>query len=86
MSRRYKWFFTEEWDEGGVIHLTKYGKRKVSEINETRFQMERYSPYDYCNLVECNSEEQYDSYLKCRIEDRNPSNRYEINDNEQEET
>lgn len=48
MSRRYKYLFTEEWDEGGKNHVSAYGKRSRKEVDEIADQMERYSPYDYC--------------------------------------
>ena len=69
MSRRYRWFFTEEWDEGGVIHVAAYGKRKRSEIEKLSDQMDRYSPYDYCCTNESDTEEEYKSRLQARIND-----------------
>ena len=63
-----KYLFTEEWDEGGVNHVTAYGNRKRSEINEICDQMDRYSPYDYVDSVECETEEEYNQYLQARID------------------
>jgi hypothetical protein len=67
MSRRYKWFFTEEWDEGGTVHVAAYGQRKRSEIASISDQMERYSPYDYTCPNESDTEEEYKSRLQARI-------------------
>lgn len=67
MSRRYKYLFTEEWDEGGQVHVAAYGKRKQSEIYSICKQMERYSPYDYASPNVSDTEEEYDSCLQARI-------------------
>ena len=69
MSRRYKWFFTEEWFEGGQNHVAAYGKRKRSEIDRLSDQMDRYSPYDYACPNESDTEEEYKSRLQARIND-----------------
>ena len=69
MSRRHKYLFTEEWDEGGVNHVAAYGKRKRSEIDDICDQMDRYSPYDYCCSNESDTEEEYKSRLQARIND-----------------
>lgn len=68
MSRRYKYLFTEEWDEGGIVHVAAYGKRKRTEIDNICDQMERYSPYDYTCPNESDSEEEYNSLLQARID------------------
>jgi len=69
MSRRHKFFFTEEWDEGGRNHVAAYGLCKRKEIDSIVEQMERYSPYDYVDSVECDTEEDYKSRLQARIND-----------------
>ena len=69
MSRRYKWFFTEEWFEGGKVQVAAYGKRKRSEIDTISDQMDRYSPYDYAVPNVSDSEEEYKSRLQARIND-----------------
>ena len=68
MSRRYKYLFTEEWDEGGKVHVAAYGKIKRSEIDDILEQQEKYSPYDYVDSVETDSEEEYNQYLQVRID------------------
>lgn len=68
MSRRHKYLFTEEWDEGGVNHVAAYGLRKRSEIDNIVDQQERYSPYDYIDHVVTDSEEEYKTYLQARID------------------
>lgn len=68
MSRRWKWFFTEEWDEGGTVHVAAYGQQKRSEIDNILEQQEKYSPYDYVDSVTCDTEEEYKKYLQARID------------------
>lgn len=68
MSRRWKWFFTEEWYEGGQNHVSAYGKRRHKEIDKICDQMERYSPYDYVDSNICDTEEEYKSRLQARID------------------
>ena len=68
MSRRYKYLFTEEWDEGGVNHVAAYGKRKRSEIDDILEQQDKYSPYDYVDSVVVDTEEEYKEYLQARID------------------
>lgn len=68
MSRRYRWFFTEEWDEGGTVHVAAYGQQKRSEIDNILEQQEKYSPYDYVDSVTCDTEEEYKKYLQARID------------------
>lgn len=67
MSRRYKYFFTEEWYESGKNHVSAYGKRSLKEVDEIADQMERYSPYDYCCMNESDTEEEYNLRLQARI-------------------
>lgn len=68
MSRRYRWFFTEEWDEGGTVHVAAYGKQKRSEIDNILEQQDKYSPYDYIDHVMVDTEEEYKTYLQTRID------------------
>ena len=68
MSRRFKYLFTEEWDEGGTVHVAAYGKRHMKEIDEILDQQDRYSPYDYVDSVVRDSEEEYNRYLQARID------------------
>ena len=69
MSRRHKYFFTEEWYEGGRNHVSAYGMRTRKEIDDICHQMDRYSPYDYVDSVMCDTEEEYKKYLQARIDD-----------------
>ena len=69
MSGRCKYLFTEEWYEGGKLHVAAYGKRKCSEIESICEQMDRYSPYDYACPNESDTEEEYKSRLQARIND-----------------
>ncbi len=64
-----KYLFTEEWDEGGKVHIAAYGKRSSKEIDSIADQMDRYSPYDYCCTNESDTEEEYKSRLQVRIND-----------------
>lgn len=68
MSRRWKWFFTEEWDEGGKVHVAAYGQQKRSEIDNILEQQDKYSPYDYIDHVMVDTEEEYKTYLQARID------------------
>ena len=63
-----KYLFTEEWNDGGVNHVTAYGKCTESKIDDITDQMERYSPYDYCCANVSDTEEEYKDYLQARID------------------
>lgn len=67
MARQNEWIFTEEWDEGCREKVAAYGKRPTREIDEIVDQMERYSPYDYCNPCIFETEKEYQSALDARI-------------------
>ena len=78
MSRRYKWLFTEEWDEGCKEKVAIYGKKSVKEIDNIRDQMERYSPYDYCVANEFDTEAEYQAALDARVKSGCKMTHYEI--------
>ena len=67
--KKYKYLFTEEWFEGGKLHIAAYGKRSLKEVDEIADQMDRYSPYDYCCTNESDTEDEYNSRLQARIND-----------------
>ena len=55
------WFFTEEWNEGGVKDtiVNAYGCISKDEEEDILDQMDRWSPYDYAMGQECETEEEY---------------------------
>lgn len=63
-----RYLFTEEWDEGSKVHVYAYGLLLQNEIDNIVGQMERYSPYDYVDYLTCDTKQEYDSCLQCRID------------------
>lgn len=62
-----KYVLTLEWWEGDYIgpnfpryHVHPYGKVSNKEMEQIRSFMERYSPYDYCDLMSFDDKQDYD--------------------------
>lgn len=68
MSKKGIYLFTEEWYEGGPVHVAAYGKCEESEVDEICRQMDMYSPFDYACPNESDTEEEYRSRLQVRID------------------
>ena len=67
----YKWFITEEWNEGDQLaygrrrsRVEAYGLVSTKDIKEVKFYMERYSPYDYIDTMTYNTKDEYEKMLE----------------------
>jgi len=65
------WLITEEWDDGEFIepnfpkyHITTYPGVLESQMAMIVTDMEKYSPYDYCDWEEFDTEEEFDVKLE----------------------
>lgn len=66
----YKWFITEEWNEGDQLaygrrrsRVQAYGLQATKDIKSVKWYMERYSPYDYTDTMEYDTKEEYEQML-----------------------
>ena len=67
----YKWFITEEWNEGDQLaygrrrsRVEAYGLQATKDIKNVKWYMERYSPYDYTDTMEYDTKEEYENMLE----------------------
>jgi len=67
----YKWFITEEWNEGDQMahgrrrsRVQAYGLQATKDIKNAKWYMERYSPYDYTDTMEYDTKEEYEKMLE----------------------
>lgn len=57
------YLITEEWYEGEAYNVTAYGQKTTEQIDDITNQMEKYSPYDYCDYCELKTPEEYEHKL-----------------------
>lgn len=65
------YFITTEWNESDILphgrctcNVTAYGLMSKRRIEELKYMMNRYSPYDYVDSSVFKTKEEYESQLK----------------------
>ena len=77
-----KWFITEEWDESDQLphgrhtsHVDAFGLCSEKDIETAKDFMERYSPFDYIEIMTYDTKEEYERMLTILEENGSTINR-----------